>query len=64
MILADITFLVDVLRKKASVVHVLEKRADESIFATEVNVFDIYLGVYISKIIAKYPTILEKRVRK
>jgi tRNA(fMet)-specific endonuclease VapC len=64
MILVDTTFLVDALRKKTSVMSVLRKYPDEMLFTTEINVFEIYLGIHSSKTLAQEPGILEKRTRK
>jgi predicted nucleic acid-binding protein len=53
MILVDTTFLIDTLRRKASIREFLRKNPTEILFTTEINVFELYLGLYSSKFLAK-----------
>lgn len=61
MILADSTFLIDSLRKITSVKKFLLKNPTEILFTTEINVFELYFGLYSSKIFANSEDLLEKR---
>ncbi len=61
MYLADTTFLIDSLRKKTNVQTFLKNNPTEFLFTTEINVFELYLGIYSSKILAKDPELHQKR---
>ena len=61
MILADSTFLVDSLRKNPDVKVFLERNPDEILFTTEINVFELYLGLYSSKELERNPELFKKR---
>lgn len=61
MILADSTFLIDSLRKITSVKKFLLKNPTEILFTTETNVFELYFGLYSSKILANSEDLLERR---
>jgi tRNA(fMet)-specific endonuclease VapC len=61
MILADSTFLIDSLRKFTSVKKFLHKNPNEILFTTEINVFELYFGLYSSKILANSEDLLERR---
>ncbi|MFQ5979228.1 MAG: type II toxin-antitoxin system VapC family toxin [Candidatus Heimdallarchaeota archaeon] len=63
MILADTTFLIDCLRRKASVETLLANHAGEILFTTEINVFELYLGIYSSRILQENQQLCEKRVQ-
>ena len=63
MILADTTFLIDCLRRKASVETLLVKFPGEILFTTEINVFELYLGIYSSRILQENQKLFEKRVQ-
>ena len=64
MILADSTFLIDSLRKITSVKKFLQKNPTEILFTTEINVFELYFGLYSSKILANSEDLLERRKSK
>ena len=64
MILADSTFLIDSLRKITSVKKFLLKNPTEILFTTEINVFELYFGLYSNKILANSEDLLEKRKTK
>ncbi len=49
MILLDTTFLVDVLRGKQSIGVKLEELERDQLATTEINVFEIFTGIYSSK---------------
>ena len=49
MFLADSTFLIDSLRKKENVRIFLKNNPSEFLFTTEINVSELYLGIYSSK---------------
>jgi len=49
MILLDTTFLIDFLRGKKNAVELIEKSEGNTIYTTEINVFELITGVYISK---------------
>lgn len=63
MILADSTFLIDSLRKKTDVREFLEANPTEILFTTEINVFELYLGLYSSKLLEKDQELLKKRIK-
>ncbi len=63
MILADTTFLIDCLRRKASVETLLANYPGEILFTTEINVFELYLGIYSSRMLHKNQQLLEMRVQ-
>lgn len=58
MILVDSTFLIDVLIKKSYVKSFLLGHPDEILFTTEINVFELYLGLYSIKNLEKNPGLL------
>ena len=62
MILADSTFLIDTLRKKSDIKSFLLKYPDEVLFTTEFNVFELYLGLFSSKILEKEADLRKKRL--
>jgi predicted nucleic acid-binding protein len=64
MILADSTFLIDILRKKTDVIAYLKEHPDEILFTTQINVFGLYLGLYSIKKIDKDPILMNKRLTK
>ena len=61
MLLADTTFLIDTLLKKPNVKRFLKENPSEILFTTEINVFEIFLGINSSQILANDPTLYEKR---
>ncbi len=61
IILVDTTFLIDALRKKDYVKQFLLKNSSETLYTTEINVFETYLGLYANKTLEKTPSLLEKR---
>ncbi len=61
LILADSTFLIDALRKRENVRKYLKANPTELLFTTEINVFELYLGIYSSKTLAGNPELLKKR---
>jgi predicted nucleic acid-binding protein len=63
VILADTTFLIDCLRRKASVEALLVKYPGEILFTTEINVFELYLGIHSSRILQEDSQLFEKRVQ-
>ncbi|MHA1266170.1 MAG: type II toxin-antitoxin system VapC family toxin [Candidatus Helarchaeota archaeon] len=64
MILVDTNFLIDVLRKKQEIKSFLAANPDEILFTTEFNIFELYLGLYSSKILEKNSVLLKKRLQK
>ena len=63
MILADTTFLIDCLRRKASIETLLANYPGEILFTTEINIFELYLGIYSSRMLHENQRLLEKRVQ-
>ena len=63
MILADSTFLIDSLRKSLDVREFLKKNTSEIFFTTEINIFELYLGLYSSKILEKNQELFRKRIK-
>ncbi|OLS16918.1 MAG: tRNA(fMet)-specific endonuclease VapC [Candidatus Heimdallarchaeota archaeon LC_3] len=63
MILADSTFLIDSLRKNLEVREFLKKNTSEIFFTTEINIFELYLGLYSSKILEKNQELFRKRIK-
>ena len=61
IIVVDTTFLIDALRKKDDVKQFLLKNSSETLYTTEINVFETYLGLYANKILEKTPSLLETR---
>jgi len=61
IILVDTTFLIDALRKKNDVKKFLLNNSSETLYTTEINVFETYLGLYANKILEKTPSLLETR---
>ena len=61
MILVDTTFLIDVLRKKTDIKSFLLDHPDEILFTTEFNVFELYLGIYSSKVLENDQELMKKR---
>ncbi|QEE16265.1 type II toxin-antitoxin system VapC family toxin [Promethearchaeum syntrophicum] len=61
IILVDTTFLIDALRKKEEVKKFLLKNSSETLFTTEINVFETYLGLFANKSLEKKPSLLEAR---
>ena len=64
MILADSTFLIDSLRKKPNIKQYLSRNPNEILFTSEINVFELFLGIYSSKILAKDKSLYEKRKQR
>jgi predicted nucleic acid-binding protein len=64
MILVDSTFLIDSLRKLPNVREFLQKNPTEILFTTEINIFELYLGLHSSKILEKDPDLFEKRQQR
>lgn len=64
MILVDSTFLIDSLRKLPNVREFLQKNPTEILFTTEINIFELYLGLHSSKILEKDPNLFEKRQQR
>lgn len=64
MILVDSTFLIDTLRKKSDIKSFLAAHPDEILFTTEFNVFELYLGLYSSKILEKNVDLMKKRIQR
>lgn len=62
--MVDTNFLIDCLRKKVRIKLLLERYPDEMLFTTEINVFELYLGLYSSKILANNPILFERRRRQ
>lgn len=62
MILADSTFLIDSLRKKTTVREFLNNNPTEILFTTEINTFELHLGLYSSKILQNDPKLFLKRL--
>ena len=62
MILADSTFLIDAIRKDARVKPFLLAHSDEILFTTEINVFELYLGLYSIKTLENNPSLMKKRL--
>ena len=63
MILADSTFLIDSLRKKTDAREFLRTNPTEILFTTEINVFELYLGLFSSKILEKDQKLLKERIK-
>lgn len=63
LILADSTFLLDSLRKRENIRKYLKENPAEFLFTTEINVFELYLGIYSSKTLAENPELFKKRQR-
>ncbi|MEK6922003.1 MAG: PIN domain-containing protein [Nanoarchaeota archaeon] len=49
MILADTTLLIDFLRGKKEAIATLQNAQSEGIYTTEINVFELIIGVYAKK---------------
>lgn len=64
MILVDTTFLIDALRKKADVRTFLINHSDEILFTTEINVFELYLGLYSIKTLEDNSPTMKKRLSR
>lgn len=64
MILADTTFLIDSLRKKSNVRKFLQKNPNEFLFTSEINVFELYLGIYSSKVLETDPDLFNSRKKR
>ncbi len=64
MILVDSTFLIDSLRKKPNVKVFLQNNPTEILFTTEINVFELYLGLYSSKILQKDAILFDNRKKR
>lgn len=60
----DSTFLIDTLRKLPNVREFLKKNPTEILFTTEINIFELYLGLHSSKILEKDPNLFEKRIQR
>ena len=48
MILLDTTFLIDFLRGKKNAIDFIKKAEGDTFYTTEINVFELITGVYIS----------------
>ena len=59
MILADTTYLVDLIRKKVKINPDLD---DEILFTSEICIFELYFGLYGNKIFQKNADTLNKRL--
>ncbi len=64
MILADSTFLIDSLRKLPNVREFLLKNPTEILFTTEINIFELYLGLNSNKVLEKDLNLFEKRKQR
>ncbi|MFX0209071.1 MAG: type II toxin-antitoxin system VapC family toxin [Candidatus Hodarchaeota archaeon] len=64
MILTDTTFLIDCLRKKADVQAIIDNYPDEILYTTEINVFEMYLGLYSSKFLKSKKELFEQRKKR
>lgn len=64
MILADSTFLIDAIRKKPNAKSFLLDYPDEILFTTEINVFELYLGLYSIKTLETNPPLMKKRLAR
>ena len=64
MILVDSTFLIDSLRKLPNVREFLIKNPTEILFTTEINIFELYLGLYSSKVLEQDPDQFEMRKQR
>ena len=64
MILADTTFLIDALRKKSEVKSFLTHHPDEVFFTTEINVFELLLGLYSSQNLEENSVLMQKRLAR
>ena len=64
MILADTTFLIDALRKKSEVKSFLTQYPDEVFFTTEINVFELLLGLYSSKNLEENSALMQQRLAR
>ena len=64
MILVDTTFLIDTLRKKSDIKTFLSTHPDEILFTTELNVFELYLGIYSSKVLKKDTQLRKSRLQR
>lgn len=64
MILVDSTFLIDSLRKKQRIREFLRNNPTEILFTTEINIFELYLGLYSSKVLEKDPSLFEVRKQR
>lgn len=49
MILADTTLLIDFLRGKKDAIEIIEKIESRGLYTTEINVFELIIGVYAKK---------------
>lgn len=47
--LLDTTFLIDLLREKEEAVSFLKKSAFLQLYTTEINVFELFIGVHLSQ---------------
>jgi len=61
LILADTTFLIDCLRRKTSVENLLASYPGELILTTEINVFELYLGLYSNQILSRNNDLFKRR---
>jgi len=59
MILADTTYLVDLIRKKIKINRNID---EEILFTSEICVFELYFGLYGNKFFQNKPEILKKRL--
>ena len=64
VILVDSTFLIDSLRKLPNVREFLIKNPTEILFTTEINIFELYLGLYSSKVLEQDPDQFEMRKQR
>ena len=64
MILADSTFLIDSLRKLPNVREFLLKNPTEILFTTEINIFELYLGLNSNKVLEKDLNLFDKRKQR
>ena len=62
MLLADSTFLIDSLRKNSNIREFLRNNPSEIFFTTEINIFELYLGLHSSKILENDLSLFKKRV--
>ncbi|WP_371804958.1 type II toxin-antitoxin system VapC family toxin [Candidatus Lokiarchaeum ossiferum] len=61
MIICDTTVLIDILRKKPSIMDSLRGKSQNSLFTTEISVMELFYGLYSNKFYDFKREILEKR---
>ena len=63
MILVDTTFIIDCLRKKEKALEFLKNKND-FISTSEINIFEILVGIYGSTKLATNPHLLDSRIEE